>query len=234
MPETVLIAPRYCGPTESGNGGYTCGLLGARVEGAAEVTLRRPPPLGRPITLERTGDQVLASVDGEVIAEARRAVVDLLPPAAPTFEQAVAASARFPWREGHPYPSCFVCGPRRTPGDGLCVHPGPVEGREIVAAPFVPDATLVDPEGRLRPEIAWAALDCPSWFGFACFQPFDGGILLGRLAARLDALPRLGDRCVAVGWALGRDGRKIHCGAALYAEAGALLGVSRATWVVTR
>ncbi len=55
-------------------------------------------------------------------------------------------------------------------------------------------------------------------------------ILLGRLTARLDALPRTGDRCVS----LGRDGRKIHCGSAICAEDGALLDVGQATWIVVK
>jgi len=42
----VTIERRFCGPPESGNGGYSCGLLAAHVGGPAEVTLRRSPPRG--------------------------------------------------------------------------------------------------------------------------------------------------------------------------------------------
>ena len=45
MAETVTIARRYRGPLDSANGGYAAGLLGARLGGTAEVTLRLPPPL---------------------------------------------------------------------------------------------------------------------------------------------------------------------------------------------
>jgi hypothetical protein len=97
------------------------------------------------------------------------------------------------------------------------------------------DSSLVDEEGLLRPEHAWAALDCPSWFGFQCTQPFEGGpVLLGRLAARLDRRPSTGEACVCSGWFLGREGRKIHCASALHSAEGALLAVARATWVVLR
>ncbi len=234
VPETVIIPRRFCGPPASGNGGYACGLAGSLLGGTAEVTLRSPPPLDRPLEIERSSSGVRLAVDGRLIAEARPAELDLVAPPAPSFEEAMAASRRYPWRESHPYPTCFVCGPKRVPGDGLCLYPGRVEGRDIAAAPFVPDATLADERGLLRPEIAWAALDCPSWFGFGCFNAFDGVILLGRLTARLDALPRTGDRCVSVGWSLGRDGRKIHCGSAIYAEGGALLAVGQATWIVVK
>jgi hypothetical protein len=232
--ETVIIARRFRGPPESGNGGYSCGVLGSLLGGSAEVTLRSPPPLDRPIDVERTGDGVRATADGSLIAEARPAALALDAPPSPGFEEATEASKRFPWRENHVYPTCFVCGPKRLPGDGLCLYPGAVAGRDIAAAPFVPDATLVDERGRLRPEIAWAGLDCPSWFGFQCFSAFDGAVLLGRLAARIDQLPRVGDRCVVVGWSLGRDGRKIRCGSAIYSEDGAPLAVGEATWIVLK
>jgi hypothetical protein len=203
MSISVTIARRYNGPPASGNGGYSCGLVGTLLGGVAEVTLRSPPPLERPLDVERH-DAGLRLVAG------------------------------FAWRDDHPYPTCFVCGPRRSPGDGLCIYTGPVAGRAIVAAPFVPDASLGDDAGVVRPEIVWATLDCPSWFGFLAFQPFDGLVLLGRLAARIDARPAVGDRCIAVGWFVGREGRKIRCGSALYADHGALLAVGQATWIALK
>jgi hypothetical protein len=232
----LVIPRRFHGPPDSGNGGYTCGLVGSLVGGTAEVavTLRAPPPLDRPLDVERRGSSVRLVDGGQLVAEGTPATVAIEAPRAPSFDEAVAASERFPWRERHLYPTCFVCGPKRAPGDGLCIYPGPVEGRDIAAAPFVPDASLADESGRLRPEIAWAALDCPSWFGFHCFNAFDGVSLLGRLAARIDALPHVGDRCIAAGWALGRDGRKIHCGSALYSEEGALLAIAQATWIALK
>lgn len=170
----------------------------------------------------------------ELVAEAKPSRVELVPPAAPSFAEAADAAKRFPWYTGHPYPSCFVCGPERTPGDGLCIHPGAIPERNVAAAPFLLDPSIVDANGRLRPEIAWAALDCPSWFGFDCFHAFEGRILLGRLTARIDDLPRLGDRCIAGGWFLERDGRKIHCGSAIWSESGAVLAVARATWITLK
>ena len=233
--DQVTIDRRFRGPPESGNGGYCCGVFGVPAGNPAEVTLRLPPPLESTIDLARTADGLRAISGGKLVAEARPAPLEIEAPRSPTFDEALSASERYPWREGHPYPTCFVCGPRRTAGDGLCIYPGAVEGREIAAAPFLPDASLADGSGRLRPEIAWAALDCPSWYGFHCFHSFDGGlVLLGRLAARIDALPLAGDRCISAGWFIGRDGRKIHCGSALYAEDGALLAVGRATWIALK
>lgn len=44
METHIIIENRYRGTSDSGNGGYTCGLLANLIEGTAEVTLRHPPP----------------------------------------------------------------------------------------------------------------------------------------------------------------------------------------------
>jgi hypothetical protein len=223
----VIIARRFRGPPDSGNGGYVCGVLGAALHGPAEVTLRSPPPLDKELSIEGA---VLR--DGErVVAQAVPATIDLQPPGAVSFEEAEIASRKYPWAKDHPYPTCFVCGPERSPGDGLRIFPGAVEGRKVAAAPWVPDASLAGDDGKVRPEIVWASLDCPSWFGMYCFEDWKGMVLLGRLAARIDDRPRPGDRCVCVGWSLGREGRKIHTGSALYSERGELLALGKATWI---
>jgi hypothetical protein len=51
--QTITIARRFRGPPNSGNGGYVCGMLARYITGAAEVTLRAPPPL------ETTDDRTL-------------------------------------------------------------------------------------------------------------------------------------------------------------------------------
>ncbi len=148
MADTVVISRRFCGPPESGNGGYTCGVVGSLLGGTAEVTLRGPPPLDRPIDVERHGSGVHLSAGGQLVAEATPVAIVIEAPPAPSLDEAAAASERFPWRETHLYPTCFVCGTKRVPGDGLCIYPGAVEGRDIAAAPFVLDATLADEDGR--------------------------------------------------------------------------------------
>src|SRR5262245_62169013 len=57
---TVTIGSRFCGPPNSANGGYACGVVANCVEGkAVEVTLKSPPPLDTPLTVERAQDLVL-------------------------------------------------------------------------------------------------------------------------------------------------------------------------------
>jgi hypothetical protein len=43
--QSITIDRRFCGPPNSGNGGYVCRLLAAHIDGGAKITLRVPPPL---------------------------------------------------------------------------------------------------------------------------------------------------------------------------------------------
>jgi hypothetical protein len=219
----IVIERRYRGPEASGNGGYSCGLVAAFLDGDVEVTLRLPPPLERPLHVERL-DGAVQVLDGDrLVAEARSAALELEPPGPidvdPSEEQ--------PDDPDHPFPQCFVCGPARPPGDGLGLRPAPLDdGR--VAAPWTPTA-----EQAGRRELVWAALDCPG--AFAVDPGLERGVsVLGRLHARVDGVPEEGERCLVVGWALGGAGRKQYAGTALYGRGGRLLGLGCATWVLLR
>src|SRR6476661_8038230 len=117
--ETITIDPRFNGPPDSGNGGYTCGRLARFVAAeAAEVTLRLPPPIGRALEVERDGDGMVLR-DGEaVVAEAKPTEVAVDAPSPVDATEAADAAVDSPFLEVdmHPFPTCFVCGPRRTPG----------------------------------------------------------------------------------------------------------------------
>ena len=229
MTEQVVISRRFRGPPESGNGGYTCGVVAALVGGPAEVTLRRPPPLDRPLDVHRLDGGSVAVLDGDtLVAEGAPASVEIEVPEPVTFEEAVTAAKSYLGFRHHPFPTCFVCGPKRAEGDGLRIFPGWVADRNIVAAPWTPDASVADEDGQVRPEIVWAALDCPS--GFAVITP-ETVAVLGRLAVKLVAPVQPGKRCVAIGWPLGEEGRKMYSGTALFGEGGDLRAFARATWV---
>ena len=77
----------------------------------------------------------------------------------------------------------------------------------------------------------WAALDCPGAYATGALGR--GAVVLGRLAARAERVPRAGERCVVVGWPLGGEGRKHGAGTALY-SGDDLLGVARAVWIEPR
>lgn len=218
---SLAIPLRFRGPARSANGGYTCGLLadllGAR---AAEVTLRLPPPLETPLTVERDDAAVSVLHGDAVVAEARPAQPEVeAPPAPPSFAELAERAA--PKDADHPFPGCFVCGPGRDAGDALRLGPMPLgDGR--VAAPWRVE------EEFAAPRFVWAALDCPG--GFAVTPDLSRGIsVLGRLTARVDEVPRGGDECVVVGWPLGADGRKLFAGTAVF-RGGELLALARAVW----
>jgi hypothetical protein len=56
--QTMTIPRRFRGPPNSGNGGYVCGMLARQIAGAAEVTLRAPPPLETELGLVEVGTGV--------------------------------------------------------------------------------------------------------------------------------------------------------------------------------
>lgn len=225
---SIHIDPRYCGPATSGNGGVSAGLVAAFVEGpAAQITLRAPPPLGVALLVQVEEGEVQVTHEGSLIATGKPAELELTAPAPVPFEAAARAREGYRNRDDHPLPTCFVCGTSHP--TGLNLHPGPVVGREVHAAPWVPDASLDAGDGTVRPEIVWGALDCPSYLGLGAEAPF---ALLGRLTARIARCPRIGERCVAMGFSTGpREGRKLYGGSALFGEDGELLGVAHAVWI---
>ena len=221
----LVIDRHFRGPTQSANGGYTCGILASLFHGPVEVTLRLPPPLDRPLdTRWDDGRSRIEVVDGEaLVAEAEPTELAMEVPNPVSFDEAAAAALPEGDKESA-FPECFVCGWSRA--DGLGIYAGPVAGSDVVAAPWTPR-----PE-HVAPEFVWAALDCPG--AYAVHRGERGMPLLGRLAARVDHLPHAGEPCVVMAWPLGGDGRKLYAGTAVFGEDGRLLGVARATWVTPR
>jgi hypothetical protein len=224
VPEIVSIDRRYRGPLESANGGYAAGVLGSRLGGAAEVTLRLPPPLERPLEVRRDGERLLL-VDGDrLVADAAPGDSAVEAPSPPTPEEAAAASEGIGAFGPPQFAECFVCGVRDD-GSGLGIHPGPVPGRDgLVATTWV--------AREVAPEVVWAAIDCPG--AYAVGEVGREEPVLGRMTARVDRLPAEGEACVVVGWPLGSEGRKLHAGTALYGRDGELLALARQVWILPR
>ncbi len=188
MGETVTIPSRFSGPPGVGNGGYSCGRFAALLGGAAEVTLRRPVPLERALQVQREGATIRILDGAQLIAEV--APVDLAEiqaPPAVTLEQAVVGASHFPLAE-HPFPTCFVCGPRREKLDGLRIHAYSVPNLGEVASPWVPSPELADAKGNLPPEIIWASLDCPT--GWAGIAQIPGGVGASWVDSRFASMVR--------------------------------------------
>jgi len=232
MNEPINIVQRFQGPPNSGNGGYSCGMLGKLFDGPTVVRLRIPPPLDTEMKIRKTAEGAALYHQGELVASAKAASVQIYIPAPPDFAGAEAASRRYRGFEAHFYPACFVCGPEREHGDGLRVFAGPVEDRDaphgMVAATWVPDESLLDESGTVSVEYIWSVLDCPGAYSFA--EPETGTILLGELAVSINSSLCAGEKCVVIGWEISHEGRKHYTGTALFDESGTCCAVAYATW----
>jgi hypothetical protein len=230
--KTLTVARRFCGPPASANGGYFAGLVAGLTTHTLSVRLLRPPPLDTALSVAEDADGGLSVRQAEMlIAEATPTALELAVPPPPSYVDAVEASRRYAGFVGHRFPTCFVCGPQRSRGDGLRIFAGPVSSAELVAAPWVADASLDRGDGKVRPEFMSAALDCPGYFAACCG---DRILLLGQFTAHIDRLVKVGEPCTVVGWKLGGSGRKLEAGTALFDGDGELCGRARAVWIEPR
>ncbi len=234
--ETFAVERRFLGPPTSANGGYVCGRLAAHIQGDAEVTLVRPPPLERMLTVRGLEDEEVSLWDQDTrLGSAKSTEVVIAPFAVPTLEAAAMAAARTFPAQRHPLPTCFVCGPLRDFGDGLRVHAGPLDEndpdwRGPLAAVWVPDAGLGDAAGLVRAEFVWAALDCPTGYAISSAEGMRI-VLLGRQSVSVRQRPEVETPCIVLARAVGCEGRKHFAEAALVAPDGTLFAVGRAVWI---
>ncbi len=227
MSHTIQIESRFNGyPENAGNGGYVAGRFASFLPGISSVTLRRPVPVDTELTIHRDSQSLFVYDDEGLVAEVEPAAVDLAVIDPVSIEQARKAMDNFIWRDHHPAANCFVCGTGRE--DGLQLFPGRVEGREAVATTWIPAEDFDDGSGFVRPEIVWAALDCPSGFGFFAVDTY---AVLGQLTAEPKTPVPIGDEVVVVGWSLGGERRKHFAGSAIFDAAGTVLAAARATWI---
>jgi hypothetical protein len=227
--KTITVARRFCGPANSSNGGYFAGLVATLAAETLAVRLLKPPPLETQMDILEREDGVIEVWEGEtLVGEAKPTPLSLQLPAPPSYFEAVEASRRYAGFTAHRFPTCFVCGTQRTRGDGMRIFAGPIAERHMVAAPWVPDASLDGGDGKVRPEFMSAALDCPGYYAVAAA---DQMMLLGELTVHLDRLVHVGESCTVIGWSLGSDGRKHEAGTAIFDEDGELCGRARAVWI---
>ncbi len=228
--KSIVVAPRFCGPPTSANGGYIAGLIASLATGTVTVRLLKPPPLGVQMQVDDAPGGGLEVRHGDqAIAIASPGTLDLTPPVPPTYFEALAASARYPGFGTNPFPSCFVCGPLRPRGDGLRVFAGvlPREDR-TVAAPWVPDASLDQGDGKVRAEFMWAALDCPGFYAASADSRL---MLLAEFTAHVDRRVHVDQPCCIVGWSISSSGRKHEVGTALFDHDGEECARARALWI---
>jgi hypothetical protein len=234
MAETVEIPRRFNGPLDSGNGGYCSGVAAALAGGPADVSLRSPAPLDRPLDVERGAEGAVRLLDGDtLVVEARPAPapVQLDVPEPVGLDAARAAMAGYRGLADGPFCRCFVCGRARE--DALGVFAGKVEGRNLVASVWTPPEWTADGDGAVRPEIVWSVLDCPTYFAAHLEDELSISFLV-RFAARIDGPVLAGREHVVIGWPIGAEGRKRRAGSAVLTDDGELLAVADALLVKAR
>ncbi|MEV0649844.1 hypothetical protein AB0I28_31775 [Phytomonospora sp. NPDC050363] len=220
MNESITLDPRFNGPPDSGNGGYTSGLIAARCAWpAVTVTLRTPPPLSAPLTL--SGQDPVQVHHGEVlIAEAVEGALDTEPVPPVTLDEAMAVRDAYPGFAHHPFPTCFTCGPERPGGDGLRIFPGRIPDGRTAAVWQVPE--------DVTPPMVWAALDCPGgWTNELEVTPR----LLGRITGQVRQMPQAGEKCLVMGRLDHSEGRKAKVTTTLYGAARTVLAQASAVWI---
>lgn len=232
------ISDRFQGIPGVALGGYVGGLL-ARGAASAEVTLRRPVPTGRPLSLVEAEDGTSALLDGdELLATARRAPVALEVPSSVSWEESVAASSRSLQRSRefrHPFPRCLTCGIERAEGDGLRLFAGPVPDRGLVAAAWTPHPATEHESGSVAAELVWAALDCPTIMALVFGASSDSAVrvVTGRFAVLRSGSVRAGEPHVVMGWSAGTEGRALIAGGGIWSARGELVALARHTLVPT-
>jgi len=232
----IVIGRQFCGPPNSGNGGYVCGVLARDVEGPATSVLRAPIPLDAPLSLGREDAAVvMTGAEGQLIgrSDPSQGVELPDPPPAPSLAGARAAAARYVGLATRFHPICFTCGTERDEGDGLRVFAGQLEGAEagVVACAWTPDPAFADAEGLAATEVVWAALDCPGYFAWVEKEGRHGA-LLGTMTAEVLRRPKVGEECIVLAWPLAREGRKETAGVALYSASGELMARAHQVWIV--
>lgn len=231
--QTLVFEHRFQGLPEVAHGGYLAGLM-ANALGAdgVKVKLRRPAATGRRLHLEPC-EHGAELRDGEtVLAVATPAAPAIAMPPAVSAAEAEAASLRFLGREEHPVPGCLVCGTDRAGGDGLRIFPGPVAGRRLVAALWVPGAEHADADGTVPSELGSAALDCAQLWALIAHAPpgTRERAVTAELQLQLGAPLRAGLPHLVIGWPVERGRRAWIAGAAVLGPDGetCMAGLQRA------
>jgi hypothetical protein len=232
--QEVVIERRFRGPPDAGQGGYSCGLVAERIASdCATVTLRKPPPLERPLQIEQRDGTVTLSDGQTLIADGTAAALPMDIPGAPALDAAQRASKHPIWDEHiHPFPGCFGCGIARRQDEAVAISMGALENSDLMAGVWTPSADFAGPDGSVSKRFIWSALDCPTATG--ANLPLDGVSVLGRLTGcvRAPIVPHA--EYTVLAWPISDDGRKHLGGTAIYAPDGRVCAYSAGLWIELR
>jgi hypothetical protein len=241
--ETIEISDKYCGPPMSGNGGYIAGITANKIRNsAAVVKIKAPAPLNKSLiySLNSNNNEInLLSKDSkEVIAAAMEDsdfYMNLPELGQLSLDEIENPSEEYLGFRKHPFPTCFVCGPKRLPKDGMRIFSAKISDQfgfsHLHGAFWNPWKDLATADGKIRNEIIWSALDCPGGFAVSYVEPCM--IVLVKLRARILESIFTEVPYAILSWEMGRNRRQRIAGTAIYRISDRkCVAYSEALWMV--
>ncbi|MBM9499067.1 hypothetical protein JWG44_02210 [Leptospira sp. 201903071] len=241
--ESIEINEKYCGPPMSGNGGYIAGITANQIQNeAAVIKIKAPGPLNESLYYSRDpiskGIKLLSKETNLVIAEAKEDsdfFMDFPELNSSTLEGIQNPEEEYLGFQKHPFPTCFVCGPKRNHEDGMRIFSAKIKDQDgfthLHGAFWNPWKDLSDLDGKIRNEIVWAALDCPGGFAVSYVDPTM--IVLVKLRGRLLESIFAELPYAILSWEIGRNRRQRIAGTAIYrVEDRKCVAYSEALWMV--
>ena len=234
--ESFTVPKQFCGPPSSGNGGYFCGSVASFFDIPIEVRLKAPPPLDTTMHIQRGADLSAVYAGERLIAQVRPLTESIEPVPMLDLEAASQCSA-----EGlrgslinHPFPTCFVCGPQRSEGDGMRVFTGPQEDTSLYGAKWHAHPAWSSNGTSIDPRYIWSALDCPSSgpaFATSVQADSDIAYVLGTLSVEIKGQVQVGEDYSIV-CATDEDHERLYrTRVSLYGKDKSLLAAGYAVWI---
>ncbi len=242
--DNMVLSQRFCGPPKTGNGGLTAGILVEAVgTDTAEIRLLSPTPVETSIIMESEKGQrgTIYSDSKKVLATLKSIADEDFPeyklPVVPDLVDAKKISAFYPGFTTHPFPTCFVCGPKREVNDGLRIFVGPAPEQigfeNLMVGHWLPDQTVASQDGFVRDAVIWGALDCPGGFAAVLGEP--KLIVLSKIRGKIIERPKIGENYTVLSWRLQKMTRAFKVMTAIFkSDSKRLLAIAEALWLAPR
>ncbi|TGL63510.1 hypothetical protein [Leptospira sarikeiensis] len=242
--DNMILSQRFCGPPKTGNGGFTAGILVEAVRtNAAEIRLLGPTPVETPILMESESGQRGAIYDDskKILATLKSIPNEDFPeyklPFVPDLEDVKKISALYPGFTTHPFPTCFVCGPKREVHDGMRIFVGPAPEQigfeNLMAGHWLPDQSVSSQDGSVRDAAIWGALDCPGGFSAVLYEP--QLIVLSKIRGKIIEHPKIGEDYTVLSWRLQKMSRAFKVMTAIFeSDSKRLFAIAEALWLAPR
>lgn len=242
--DNTVLSQRFCGPPKTGNGGFTAGILAEAVgASAAEIRLLSPTPVETSIVIESEKGQKGSIYDDskKVLATLQSISDEDFPeyklPIVPDLDETKKISAFYPGFTTHPFPTCFVCGPKRELNDGMRIFVGAAPKQvgfdNLMVGHWLPDETVVSEDDTVRDAAIWGALDCPGGFSAVLDKP--KLIVLSKIRGKIIKPAKIGDDYTVMSWRLQKMSRAFKVMTAIFrSDTKELFAIAESLWLAPR